>query len=94
MSNRKVIDLVLHLKSAKAHGNNYIKVKPHLARHLLRNRLSKAGSQIANLKKKSTACTQEAKAENISNSFAFANFVVIVSIFIISGLLINDIIMN
>ena len=39
VSNRKVIELVLRLKSAKAHGKNYIKVKPHLVRHLLRNRL-------------------------------------------------------
>ena len=30
MSNRKVIELVLQLKSAKAHGKNYVKVKPHL----------------------------------------------------------------
>ena len=37
MSNRKVIELLLQFKSAKAHGKNYIKVKPHLARHLLRN---------------------------------------------------------
>ena len=36
MSNRKVIELILELKSAKAHGKNYIKVKPHLVRHLLR----------------------------------------------------------
>ena len=39
MSNRKVIELLLQLKSAKARGKNYIKVEPHLARHLLRNRL-------------------------------------------------------
>ena len=39
MSNRKVIDLLLQLKSAKAHVKNYIKVKLHLVRHLLRNRL-------------------------------------------------------
>ena len=39
MSNRKVIELVLQLKSAKAQCKNYIKVKPHLVRHLLRNRL-------------------------------------------------------
>ena len=39
MSNRKVIELPLQLKSAKARGKNYIKVKPHLIRHLLRNRL-------------------------------------------------------
>ena len=39
MSNRKVIELLLQLKSAKAHGKNYIKVKPHLVRHLLRNRI-------------------------------------------------------
>ena len=38
--NRKVIELHLQLKSAKAHGKNYIKVKPHVVRHLLRNRLS------------------------------------------------------
>ena len=37
MSNRKVIELVLQLNSAKAHGKNYIKVKPHLVRNLLRN---------------------------------------------------------
>ena len=37
MSNRKVIQLLLQLKSAKAHDKNYIKVKPHLARHLMRN---------------------------------------------------------
>ena len=37
MSNHKVIDLLLQLKSAKAHGKNYIKVKPHLVRHFLRN---------------------------------------------------------
>ena len=36
MSNRKVIE---QLKSAKAHSKNYIKVKPHLVRHRLRNRL-------------------------------------------------------
>ena len=33
MSNRKVIRLLLLLKNAKAHGKNYIKVKPHLVRH-------------------------------------------------------------
>ena len=33
MSNHKVIELLLQLKSAKAHGKNYIKVKPHLVRH-------------------------------------------------------------
>ena len=35
--NSKVIELLLQLKSAKAHGQNYIKVEPHLVRHLLRN---------------------------------------------------------
>ena len=39
MPNRKVIELVLQLNSAKAHGKNYIKVKTHLVRHILRNRL-------------------------------------------------------
>ena len=39
MSNRNVTELLLQLKSAKAHGKNYIKVKAHLVRHLLRNRL-------------------------------------------------------
>ena len=37
MSNRKVIELLLQLKSAKAHGKNCTKVKPHLVGHLLRN---------------------------------------------------------
>ena len=39
MSTRKVIEPVLQFKSAKADDKNYIKVKPHLVRHLLRNRL-------------------------------------------------------
>ena len=39
MSNRKVIKLLLQLKSAKAHGKNYITVKTHQVRHLLRDRL-------------------------------------------------------
>ena len=39
MANRKVIELLLQLKSAKAHGKIYKKVKPHLFRHLLRKRL-------------------------------------------------------
>ena len=34
MSNRKVIGLLLQLKSTKAHGKNCIKDKPHLVRHL------------------------------------------------------------
>ena len=37
MSNRKVIELLLQFKSEKADGKNYIKVKPHLVRHLLSN---------------------------------------------------------
>ena len=39
MSNRKFIQLVLQLKSARARGINYIKVEPQMVRHLLRNRL-------------------------------------------------------
>ena len=39
MSNRKVIELLLQLKSAKTRGNNYIKVRPSLVRHAWRNRL-------------------------------------------------------
>ena len=39
ISNRIVIELLLQLKSAKDHGKNYIKVKPLLVSHLLRNRL-------------------------------------------------------
>ena len=30
MSNRKVIEILLHVKSAKDHGKNYITVRPHL----------------------------------------------------------------
>ena len=37
MSDRKVIEPLSQLKSAKTHAKNYIKVKPHLVRHLLRN---------------------------------------------------------
>ena len=39
MLNRKVIKLLWQLKIAKAHGKNYIKVRPPLVCHLLRNRL-------------------------------------------------------
>ena len=39
MSNRCVIELLLQSKCAKAHGKKYIKVKAHLVRHLLCNRL-------------------------------------------------------
>ena len=39
MSNHKVIELLLQLKSAKAHDKNYIKVRPPLVRHLQRNHL-------------------------------------------------------
>ena len=39
MSNRKVIKLLLQLKSGKAHGKNCIKVRPLLVRHLLRDHL-------------------------------------------------------
>ena len=35
MSNRNVIELLLQLKSAKAHGKNYIKVRPPLVRNRL-----------------------------------------------------------
>ena len=34
MSNRKVIEFLLQLKNAKAHGKNYINVRPPLVRHL------------------------------------------------------------
>ena len=47
LSNRKVIELLLQLKSAMAHGKNYIKVKPHMVRHLLRNRLSLQAAKVA-----------------------------------------------
>ena len=40
MSIRNVIELLLQLKSAKAHGKNYTEFRPPLVRHLLRNRLS------------------------------------------------------
>ena len=41
MSNRKVIELLLQLKSAKAHGKNCKKVEAHLVRNLKSNRLYK-----------------------------------------------------
>ena len=34
MSNRKVIELLLQLKSTKPHGKNCIKVRPPMVRHL------------------------------------------------------------
>ena len=34
MSNRKVIELLLQLKSSKDHDKNYVKVRPPLVRHL------------------------------------------------------------
>ena len=43
MSNCKVIELVLQLKNAKAHGKNCVKVKLRLVRYLLRNRLFMVG---------------------------------------------------
>ena len=46
MSNRNVIEVLLQLNSAKAHGKNYTKVKPHLVRHLLRNCLFAASMQV------------------------------------------------
>ena len=39
MSNRKVIKLLLQLKSAKAHDKDHIKVKLHLVHNLQGNRL-------------------------------------------------------
>ena len=39
MSNCEVIELLLQFNSAKAHGKNYIKVRPSLVRHLQRNSL-------------------------------------------------------
>ena len=48
MSDRKVIELHLQLKSAKAHGKNYIKVRPPLVRHLLRNTKDQLIYELAN----------------------------------------------
>ena len=39
MSNGNVIELLLQLKSTKAHGENYLRVKAQLVHHLLHNRL-------------------------------------------------------
>ena len=52
MSTRKVIKLLLRLKSAKAHGKSYIKVKLHLVHHLLRNCLLKIGQKVRRLFKR------------------------------------------
>ena len=51
MLNRKAIELLLQLKSAKTHGKNYIKVKPHLVRHLLRNCLFWLSAMVPQLSK-------------------------------------------
>ena len=59
MSDRKVIELLLQLKSAKRPGKNYIKVKPHLVRHLLRNRqLNYLYSFCVNLPSSASAFSQ------------------------------------
>ena len=55
MSNHKVIEFVLNLNSAKAHGKSYIKVKPHLVHHLLRDRLFLDTLAVI-LRKKSEIC--------------------------------------
>ena len=41
-SDNQVINLYHNFKRTKDHGNNYIKVKQHLVRDLLRNRLLKS----------------------------------------------------
>ena len=47
MLNRNVINLLSLLKSAKAHGKNYIRVKAHLIRHLFCNRLLRKSMSVA-----------------------------------------------
>ena len=49
MPNRKVIEFLLQLKSAKAHGKNCMKVKPYLVRHLSRNRLLNLLQHVADI---------------------------------------------
>ena len=49
MLSRKVIELLLHLKSAKAHGKNYRKVKLPLVSHLLRNCLLLSQAKLADI---------------------------------------------
>ena len=60
MSNRKVIELLLQLKSAKAYGKSCKKFKPHLLRHLLRNRLQ---LRVANLR----TCSITKALQNLSH---------------------------
>ena len=55
MSNRKVIELLLQLKSAKAHGKIYRKVKSDLFHHILRNRLLAFAFLIASITLKWTS---------------------------------------
>ena len=67
ISNRKVIELVLQLKDAKAHCKNYIKVKPHLARHLLGNRLlrySKKYTSLEDISNSLSVCSNSFKASS------------------------------
>ena len=52
LSNRKVIELPLQFKSAKAHGKNHIKVKPHVVCHLLRNCLLSRCRQMMSIFRK------------------------------------------
>ena len=72
MSNPKVIEFLLQLKSTKAHGKNYIKVKPHLVRHLLRNCLLCMFFYLFNLvysriPLKHKACSPEGPCKKLQN---------------------------
>ena len=60
MSNRKVIELLLQLKSTKAHGKNYIKVKPHMVCNRLCNCL------LEHYKSKSASLTRRWISEDNS----------------------------
>ena len=60
MSNHEVIELLLQLKSAKAHGKSYIKVKP---RHLQRTYSARETGVMQELEKHSLTRITNAPAE-------------------------------
>ena len=71
MSNRNVIELLLQLKSAKAHGENCIRVKAHLVRHLLRNSLLSISFQFLF---KSITASWQGWSFHFSQSFHLIHF--------------------
>ena len=75
MSNRKVIELLLQLKSAKDHGKNYIKVRPPLFRHLLCNRLLLDYKYFKIIHSYMRSCCT--RGRNVASSFHTVSYIIL-----------------